>query len=256
MLAHQQNHSANEQIPIKQASPSSTLAFIQGRQLRKTYQLGKTSVDALRGVDFAIERGEYVCIAGPSGAGKSTLLNLIGMLDVPTSGELYFAGEKITGKSDQEVHDFRKSRVTFIFQSFNLIPVLDAYENIEFPLLIQNVVRQERRRRIEQITAAVGIGPYLHHKPDELSGGQRQRVAIARALVTQPELVLGDEPTANLDSVTGQTILELMRDMNREQRTTFVVASHDEAVMQEADRVIRVVDGLIQSAARTSHVPA
>ncbi|MBK8183194.1 MAG: ABC transporter ATP-binding protein [Candidatus Competibacteraceae bacterium] len=232
------------------------MAFIQGRQLHKTYHLGKTRVEALRGVDFAIERGEYVCIAGPSGAGKSTLLNLIGMLDAPTSGELYFDGQQITGKSDREVHDFRKSRVTFIFQSFNLIPVLDAYENIEFPLLIQNVGKKERRQRIERLAAAVGVETYLRHKPDELSGGQRQRVAIARALATQPALVLGDEPTANLDSVTGRKILELMREMNREQRTTFVVASHDEAVMREADRVIRVVDGVIQPADRALHVSA
>ncbi|MFZ1493332.1 MAG: ABC transporter ATP-binding protein [Candidatus Competibacter denitrificans] len=256
MRVHQQTISASEAIPMERAAPTNAIAFIQGHQLRKTYQLGKTSVDALRGVDFAIGRGEYVCIAGPSGAGKSTLLNLIGMLDAPTSGELYFDGEKITGKSDREVHDFRKSRVTFIFQSFNLIPVLDAYENIEFPLLIQNVGKQERRQRIEQLAAAVGVESYLHHKPDELSGGQRQRVAIARALATRPELVLGDEPTANLDSVTGGKILELMREMNREQRTTFVVASHDEAVMREADRVIRVVDGLIQPADQVVHVPA
>lgn len=232
------------------------MAFIQGHQLRKTYHLGKTLVEALRGVDIAIEKGENICIAGPSGAGKSTLLNLIGMLDAPSSGDLFFDGQKITEKNDREVHDFRKSRVTFIFQSFNLIPVLDAYENIEFPLLIQNVGKKERRQRIERLAAAVGVDSYLRHKPDELSGGQRQRVAIARALVTNPELVLGDEPTANLDSVTGQKILDLIREMNREQRTTFVVASHDEAVMRAADRVIRIVDGIIQPADQEIYVPA
>ena len=232
------------------------MAFIQGHQLRKIYHLGKTLVEALRGVDITIEKGENICIAGPSGAGKSTLLNLIGMLDAPSSGDLFFDGQKITEKNDREVHDFRKSRVTFIFQSFNLIPVLDAYENIEFPLLIQNVGKKERRQRIEQLAAAVGVDAYLRHKPDELSGGQRQRVAIARALVTNPELVLGDEPTANLDSVTGQKILDLIGEMNREQRTTFVVASHDEAVMRAADRVIRIVDGIIQPADQEIHVPA
>lgn len=231
------------------------MAFIEGKTLRKTYLLGKTPVEALRGVDFAIEKGEYVCVAGPSGAGKSTLLNLIGMLDAPSSGDLFFDDQNITKKNDRELHDFRKSRVTFIFQSFNLIPVLDAYENIEFPLLIQHIAKHERRQRIERLAAAVGVESYLRHKPDELSGGQRQRVAIARALATHPELVLGDEPTANLDSVTGQKILELMREMNREQRTTFVVASHDLAVMRQADRVIRVVDGLIQPA-EALHVPA
>lgn len=257
MRACQPNFSVSEERPAAEGgSEINAMAFIQGRQLHKTYHLGKTRVEALRGVDFAIERGEYVCIAGPSGAGKSTLLNLIGMLDAPTSGELHFDGQQITGKSDREVHDFRKSRVTFIFQSFNLIPVLDAYENIEFPLLIQNVGKKERRQRIERLAAAVGVETYLRHKPDELSGGQRQRVAIARALATQPALVLGDEPTANLDSVTGRKILELMREMNREQRTTFVVASHDEAVMREADRVIRVVDGVIQPADRALHVSA
>ena len=252
----QQNFSIGEENPAEGASRSSAVAFIRGHQLRKTYYLGKTPVEALRGVDFAIEKGEYVCVVGPSGAGKSTLLNLIGMLDFPTSGDLYFDGHRITGKSDREVHDFRKSRVAFIFQSFNLIPVLDAYENIEFPLLILHVGKQERHQRIERLAAAVGVESYLRHKPDELSGGQRQRVAIARALVTHPELVLGDEPTANLDSVTGRKILELMREMNREQRTTFVVASHDEAVMREADRVIRVVDGVIRPADRSVHVPA
>ena len=256
MHARQQYLSLGEEMPVTDAPQINARAFIQGRQLSKTYRLGKTLVAALRGVDFAIERGEYVCVAGPSGAGKSTLLNLIGMLDAPTSGDLYFDGEKITGKSDREVHDFRKSRVTFIFQSFNLIPVLDAYENIEFPLLIQSVGKKERRERIQRLAAAVGVESYLRHKPDELSGGQRQRVAIARALVTHPELVLGDEPTANLDSVTGRKILELMREMNRERRTTFVIASHDEAVMREADRVIRVVDGVIQAADRILHVPA
>jgi len=222
-----------------------TMALITGKALTKDYQLGSTSVHALRGVDLEIERGEYVCIAGPSGAGKSTLLNLVGLLDTPSEGSLIFDGTDILSLSSKQRHRFRKERIAFIFQTFNLIPVLDAYENIEFPLLIQKVPKPEREQRIRHFTEAVGIDTLLHHKPDELSGGQRQRAAVARALVTKPRVVLADEPTANLDSVTGQSILDLLRQINRDEGTTFVIASHDHAIMDQADRVIRVVDGTV-----------
>jgi putative ABC transport system ATP-binding protein len=224
------------------------MSFITVRNLVKDYPLGRTTVHALRGVDLAIERGEYLCVSGPSGAGKSTLLNILGLLDDATGGEFDFDGVAIAGLEPKALHRFRRERIAFIFQSFNLVPVLNAYENIEFPLLIKKVDAAERKRRIAQLTEEVGIGEYLTHKPDELSGGQRQRVAIARALVTNPQVVFADEPTANLDSENGTAVLDLMRRLNREERTTFVIASHDQSVMSEADRMIRVVDGLVHNA--------
>lgn len=219
------------------------MSFITTRQLTKDYWLGKTVVPALRGVDLDIERGEYLCVAGPSGAGKSTLLNLLGLLDRPTAGEIHFGGQDVSTLNKKAFHRFRRDRIAFIFQSFNLVPVLNAYENIEFPLLIKRVPAAERAERITRVTEEVGIRDWLKHRPDELSGGQRQRVAIARALVTKPEVIIADEPTANLDSVTGRTILELMRRLNREEKTTFIIASHDAAIMTEADRIVRVIDG-------------
>lgn len=223
------------------------MAFIATTDLKKDYPLGKTLVPALRGVDISVEKGEYLCVAGPSGAGKSTFLNLIGLLDRPTSGGIVFDGVEVHNLDPKRFHRFRRDRIAFIFQSFNLVPVLDAYENIEFPLLVQKVPTAERRRRIDAITEEVGIREWLNHKPDELSGGQRQRVAIARALVTKPEVIIADEPTANLDSVTGRTILELLRRLNREEKTTFIVASHDATLIKDADRMIRIVDGLVSA---------
>jgi len=221
------------------------MSFIELKDIRKNYTLGKTIVHALAGVDVEIFKGDYICIAGPSGSGKTTLLNMIGLLDVPSSGEIFFASKNITQMTDKEVSKFRKQQIGFIFQSFNLIPVLNAYENIEFPLLLQRVESSERKKRIEQISEEVGIKNYLKHKPDELSGGQRQRVAIARALVIKPSVILADEPTANLDSVNGQNILQLMKKLNKEEKTTFIIASHDHKIMEQADKLIRVVDGKI-----------
>jgi putative ABC transport system ATP-binding protein len=221
------------------------MPFISTRNLKKEYLLGKTIVPALRGVDVSVEKGEYLCVAGPSGAGKSTFLNLVGLLDRPTEGTIEIDGVDVRTLNKKLFHRFRRDRIAFIFQSFNLVPVLDAYENIEFPLLIQRVDPEERKRRIDAITEEVGIRDWLKHRPDELSGGQRQRVAIARALVTRPEVIIADEPTANLDSVTGKTILELLRRLNREEKTTFIIASHDHTLMDSADRVIRIVDGQI-----------
>lgn len=223
------------------------MPFITTSDLRKDYLLGKTTVPALRGVDVSVEKGEYLCIAGPSGAGKSTFLNLVGLLDKPSGGTIEFDGVNVTSLSRKLFHRFRRDRIAFIFQSFNLVPVLNAYENIEFPLLIQKVDATERKRRIDAMTEEVGIREWLDHRPDELSGGQRQRVAIARALVTKPEVIIADEPTANLDSVTGRTILELLRRLNREENTTFLVASHDHTLIEEADRIIKIVDGMVQA---------
>jgi putative ABC transport system ATP-binding protein len=221
------------------------MAFITIKELTKNYELGKTLVNALQGVSLEVKKGEYVCIAGPSGAGKSTLLNLIGLLDTPSSGSIRIDNYDIGAMKEKELHRFRKKRITFIFQNFNLIPVLTAYENIEFPLLLQRVEKHKRRQRIERLTEEVGIREYLDHRPDELSGGQRQRVAIARALVTNPEVVLADEPTANLDSVTGYNILSLLKRLNKEENTTFLIATHDHKILEQADRVINMMDGKI-----------
>ncbi len=222
------------------------MAFIETVELKKNYELGKTTVPALRGVNVQVAKGEYLCVAGPSGAGKSTFLNLIGLLDRPSSGSIRFDGVQVETLAAKAFHRFRRARIAFIFQSFNLVPVLNARENIEFPLLIQKVPAAERNRRIDAITEEVGIREWLHHKSDELSGGQRQRVAIARALVTKPEIVIADEPTANLDSVTGRTILDLLRRLNKEEQTTFIIASHDGSLIAGADRVIHIVDGLVK----------
>jgi putative ABC transport system ATP-binding protein len=221
------------------------MSFIEIHNVNKKYSLGKTEINALNEIDLKISRGEYLCIIGPSGAGKSTLLNILGLIDRPCSGEIIFDNTPVHLLSDKNLHQFRKKRITFIFQSFNLIPVLNAYENIEFPLLLQRVSKEERKSRIEKITNKVGIDKYLKHKPEELSGGQRQRVAIARALVTEPEIVIADEPTANLDSATGTNILNLLKGLNKEKLTTFVIASHDPEVMKEADRVLKIIDGKI-----------
>jgi putative ABC transport system ATP-binding protein len=221
------------------------MSFIVAKNIKKDYPMGKTVVEALKGIELTINKGEYLCVGGPSGAGKSTLLNILGLLDDATTGDLIFDGTLIAGLSVKEVHRLRRKRIAFIFQSFNLIPVLNARENIEFPMLIQNIPLAERNQRLFKLTEEVGIRDILNHRPDELSGGQRQRVAIARALVTKPEVVFADEPTANLDSVNGRSVLELMRRLNREEQTTFVIASHDQSVMAEADRMIRVVDGMI-----------
>jgi putative ABC transport system ATP-binding protein len=221
------------------------MGFIITKNLTKDFQLGKTVVKALRGVDLEIKKGEYLSIAGPSGAGKSTLLNMIGLLDRPTTGDILFDDREVNNMKDKELHRFRKKRITFIFQTFNLIPVLNAYENIEYPLLIQKVTKQERIKRIDTVAKEVGIIEYLKHRPDELSGGQRQRVAIARALVTKPEVVLADEPTANLDSETGNNVLALIGKLNKEEKTTFIIATHDPAIWERADRVIRIIDGKV-----------
>ena len=196
---------------------------------------------------FSIERGDFVSIAGPSGSGKSTILNIIGLIDVPTSGELIIDGKNTKGLSDKELTRFRHEILGFIFQSFNLIPVLNVYENIEFPLLLgkTQVPKSEWKSWIEFLIGEVGLTEWRNHKPNELSGGQRQRVAIARALVTKPSIVLADEPTANLDSTTGEQIIDLMKKINRELETTFIFSTHDAKIVNIADHVIRLRDGMV-----------
>jgi putative ABC transport system ATP-binding protein len=223
------------------------VTIIELKDVRKVYPLGKTSVEAVRGVSFAIEKGDFISIAGPSGSGKSTILNLIGCIDTPTSGTVEIEGVCTAGHSDKELTRLRHGTIGFIFQSFNLIPVLDVFENIEFPLLLGNgrIARAPRREWVDFLIAEVGLEQWRDHKPNELSGGQRQRVAIARALVAKPKIVLADEPTANLDSTTGEQIISLMKKINREMDTTFIFSTHDPHIVGIADHVIRLIDGKV-----------
>jgi len=215
------------------------------RDVSKTYRLGKVTVTALDGVSLAVKAGEFLAVAGPSGSGKTTLLNLIGCLDTPTSGEVVIDGEAIGGLSAGRRADLRARKLGFVFQTFNLIPVLTAWENVEYPLLLQRR-RGDVADRVRAALEHVGLADRARHRPPELSGGQQQRVAIARALVTEPALVLADEPTANLDSRTGHEIVELMRRLNRERGTTFVFSTHDPRIVNAADRVLEISDGRLQ----------
>jgi len=220
--------------------------LIEIKNLKKNYSLGKTIVHALRGIDFCVEQGDFLSVIGPSGSGKTTLLNIIGCIDLATEGLVKISDREITSMTDRQVTDIRLHKIGFIFQTFNLIPVLDVVENVEFPLLLmrkQN--RRDIRKRAERLIEAVGLQEHIHHRPAELSGGQRQRVAIARALVTNPDLVLADEPTANLDSVTGSQILEIMRDMNQKEKTTFIFSTHDQNVLKYARHIVKLKDGMI-----------
>jgi len=214
------------------------------RNATKDYRLGKVTVPALRGVSLDVNSGEFLSIAGPSGSGKTTLLNLIGCVDTPTSGVVEVAGENTTTLGERALTRLRLYTIGFIFQSFNLVSVLDVYRNVELPLLLQRTLSsKERATRVETLLDRVGLKEYIKHRPSELSGGQRQRVAIARALVTRPKLVLADEPTANLDSVTGQNILDLMRELNHADGTTFIFSTHDARVMSFAHAIVRLADG-------------
>lgn len=210
----------------------------------KVYPLGKTEVKALTNVSLDIAAGEFTTIAGPSGCGKSTMLNLIGCMDTPTQGEVYIDEQPISKLSDKQLTSLRLEKLGFIFQSFNLIPVLTVFQNVEFPLLIQGGFSTEQRAdKVEALLSEVGLTAQKHQRSNELSGGQRQRVAIARALVTSPRIVLADEPTANLDSSTGERIIDLMKRVNQTHKTTFIFSTHDPQVMKHASRIIRLKDG-------------
>jgi putative ABC transport system ATP-binding protein len=222
------------------------MPVVEMKGVTKLYMLGETKVEALRGVDLEIERGEFLAVAGPSGSGKSTMLNMFGCIDTPSSGIVRIDGVEVEALSDKELTRYRREKVGFIFQSFNLIPVLDVYENIEFPLLLKkSLSKKEREALVMRFVEEVGLSDRLKNKPNELSGGQRQRVAIARALVTGPLIILADEPTANLDSETGKRIVELMRTINEQERTTFIFSTHDAHIMREARRVVHILDGRI-----------
>lgn len=218
------------------------------KDVKKEYMLGKTKVPALKGVNLDIRQGDFMCIIGPSGSGKTTLLNLIGCLDAPTSGDVrLFDKYDVSKLNDSQATLLRRDHIGFIFQTFNLIPVLNVYENIEFPLIIQGVAAAERKKRVDEAIKDVGLDEFVRHKPDELSGGQRQRIAVARALITNPKLILADEPTANLDKENGHNILKIMKHLNEEHGVTFVFSTHDQRVMEEAKRTVVLSDGVVES---------
>lgn len=241
------------------------MALIELQNIHKKYQLGSQEVEALKGISLKIDKGEFVSIAGPSGSGKSTILNILGLIDMPNSGTIFMNDERVfsekeqqyyikTGKlsksADGKICKIRKNNIGFIFQNFNLLPVLNVYENIEYPLHLGGITsktmsKSEKKDWVMYLIEKVGLEKWIDHKPSELSGGQRQRVAIARSLVTKAPLILADEPTANLDSKTGDQILTLLQDINKDMKTTFIFSTHDSKIMNLANHVIRILDGKI-----------
>jgi putative ABC transport system ATP-binding protein len=218
---------------------------IQARNLEKTYQDNGIAVHAVNNVDLDIESGEFSAIVGPSGSGKTTFLNLISGLDTPTDGSVRLAGELLSTMTGRQLSDFRRDHVGFIFQAYNLIPVLTVSENVEYIMLLQNVPKEERRQRVHAMLEEVGLSGMENRLPSKLSGGQQQRVAIARAMVSRPSLILADEPTANLDSKTGAELLDMMRELNQRTGMTFLFSTHDPMIMERAERVITLTDGRI-----------
>ncbi|MCL4837213.1 MAG: ABC transporter ATP-binding protein [Thermoanaerobaculia bacterium] len=218
--------------------------MIAMRGVRKVYDTGAVQVEALKGIDLTVGAGDFVAIVGPSGSGKSTLLNLIGCLDTPSGGSYRLLGEEVEGLGPDRLAEIRNRRVGFVFQSFNLLPQITAWENVELPLLFKGVPRRERQERVEQLFAQVGLSDRMRHRPTELSGGQMQRVAIARALACDPTLVLADEPTGNLDSASGKDVLHLFEELGEQGRTMLVI-THDMAVAARTRRVVRIADGEI-----------
>lgn len=222
------------------------MSFLEIQDLSKTYRTAQqVETQALRHVSMTVEQGTFAVVAGPSGSGKSTLLHLCGALDVPTSGEIRMNGDNICALAPSRRADYRLRRLGFVFQAYNLIHVLTALENVEYVMLLQGVPAQLRRQRAHALLLQVGLGDKGGRRPTQLSGGEQQRVAVARAIAAEPQLVLADEPTANLDSATGLALVELMKRLNREQRITFLIATHDTMIMEQADRVIRLKDGQV-----------
>lgn len=229
----------------EQLKRASAKALVRVEQVTKQYRLGSQLVTALNAINLNIDEGVFLAIAGPSGSGKSTLLNLIGCIDTPSAGRLWIDGENVAKRSPDELAELRARAIGFVFQTFNLFPVLTAAENVEYPLLKRKMATAERKKRVEKYLGLVGLAKFASNRPGQLSGGQRQRVAIARALVIHPRIVLADEPTANLDHKTGKKILRLMRKINRATGTTFVFSTHDQKVLDMADRRVDLEDGEI-----------
>lgn len=228
------------------SAESLLMSVVRIEHVYKDYLLGDQKVQALKDITLSFEPGVFLAIAGPSGSGKTTLLNLIGCIDFPTSGKIYINDVDVSGKTVNELADLRNRTIGFIFQTFNLLPVLSAAENVEYPLLQRkDVSPEERKRRVDYFLDIVGLAKFSEHRPNQLSGGQRQRVAIARALAILPSIVLADEPTANLDHKTGEEILSLMKRINRTFNTTFIFSTHDKRVISKADRLVRVEDGQV-----------
>ena len=221
--------------------------LLSARGLKKTYVMGKRTLEVLRGVDVEIARGDFVALRGASGTGKSTLLHLIGGLDTPNAGEIFFDGQSLTKFSESELTHFRNRRVGFVFQAYHLLPELTALENVCLPARVARISVSTAAKRAEELLARVGLKDRLDHKPSELSGGEQQRVAIARALINEPELLLADEPTGNLDSHTGGEIIELLKNLRAEKQTTLVIATHDANVAAYAERVVELADGQINT---------
>lgn len=219
--------------------------LIVAKSITKTYQDGGVPVEAIRGIDLTIKRGEFTAVVGPSGSGKTTFLNVISGLDTPTEGEVWLAGKKLSSMSGRELSDFRRDHIGFIFQAYNLIPVLSVEENIEYIMLLQGVAKTERHKRVEKLLDELGLSGYSDRLPPKLSGGQQQRVAVARAIVATPSLVLADEPTANLDSKTGGELLDMMRELNQQSGITFLFSTHDRQIMERARRLVVLKDGRI-----------
>ncbi len=221
-------------------------AIVELRGVHKTYRLGQHVIPALQGVDLVVQRGELLALTGPSGSGKSTILNLAGLIDTPDRGEIVLGGQRVTGLDETRRTLLRRDALGFVFQSFNLVPVMTVAENVDYPLFIAGVPAAERRERVAAQLSAVGLQDHAQHRPDALSGGQRQRVAIARALVKRPLLVIADEPTASLDSHTADQVLALMRERCEAEGAAFVIATHDSRLTQRCDRVLALLDGRLQ----------
>lgn len=221
------------------------MPLINLNDVSKVYHLGRTKVQALKGISLEIEAGEFTAIWGPSGSGKTTLLNLIGIIDDPSSGKLFLKGYDISTLTDNQKSEMRNRNLGFVFQTFNLIPVLSALENVMLPLQIQGLQSKEARRSAMARLEQVGLLEFYKHRPDKLSGGQQQRVSIARAMVTRPSMIIADEPTANLDSETALSIVEAMKDLNRKEKTTFIFSTHDDRLLKKVGRRINLIDGRV-----------
>jgi len=226
------------------------MAVIEVKDIRKVYTETKVPVYAVNGIDLSFEKGEFAAIVGPSGSGKTTLLNILGGIDVPSEGEVIIDRNNIADLSSRQLIDFRLKNIGFVFQSYNLIPVLTAIENVEFILQLQGQSKKERRERAQQLLNEVGLGDRVNDRPAQLSGGQQQRVAVARALASRPQFVLADEPTANLDSKSTENLLNIMEKLNREEGITFIFSTHDSRVVRKARRVITIEDGCVVSDVR------